>query len=507
MALTLKELLQSRAAETGDRPAVVFENEPISYRELETRVTRFANALSDLGVGRDDKVAVMLNNCPEFIVTFFACSYLGAVAVPVNIFYKERELEFLLRDSDAVALVANPVFAEFFTRIVEKPPLFEWLIVNGPYPEGLQFAELESGASDEPVEVEVGSGDVAEILYTSGTTGVPKGTMLTQGNLFFHADAIIGVLELNDNDRALMVVPMFHGYGITVMLCCFRVGTCFVLLDPFDAVEVFEAIQNHRITFLPMVVAMYFMVYHHPEREKYDLSSLRIGISGASAMPAQLMHDASQALNITILEAWGLTECSASATIQRMNAPYKEGSVGLAHPGVEVGVMNDAGNLLGPDEVGELVIRGPLVMKGYYKRPEETEEALRGGWLHTGDMGYYDGEGYFFMVDRKKEMVNVGGEKVFPREVEELIYTHPAVAEAALVPQPDARLGEIPVAVVALKPGASLSEGELVEFLSDKLARFKVPRRVVIMESLPRNPIGKIVKKELVRMLHEETSY
>jgi long-chain acyl-CoA synthetase len=505
--MTLRELLQWRAAEKGDSPAVIYEDEPISYAQLQARVNRFANALSKLGVGRDDKVAIMLNNCPEFIVAFFACSCLGAVAVPVNIFYKERELEFLLRDSDAVALIATPAFAEFFSKIEEKPPLCECLIVNGPCSEGLQFQELEDGAPDQPVQVEVSEDDVAEILYTSGTTGVPKGSMLTQGNLFFHANAIISVLELGDDDRALMVVPMFHGYGITVMLCSFLVGSSFVLLDPFNAEEVFAAIEKYRITFLPMVVAMYFMVYHHPDRDKYDLSSLRVGISGASAMPAQLMKDITAALNIRVLEAWGLTECSASATIQRMNMPYKEGSVGLAHPGVEVAVMNDAGQTLGANEVGELVIRGPLVMKGYYKRPRETEQALRDGWLHTGDMGYYDQDGYFFMVDRKKEMVNVGGEKVFPREVEELMYTHPAIAEAALLPQPDARLGEIPVAVVALKPGAELAEGELEEFLSGKLARFKVPRRVVIMESLPRNPIGKIVKKELLRMLSEETGY
>jgi long-chain acyl-CoA synthetase len=503
VALTLKELLQSRAADMGDSPAVIYKDEPISYRELEARVTRFANALADLGVGRDDKVAIMLNNCPEFIVTFFACSYLGAVAVPVNIFCKERELEFLLRNSDAVALVASPAFAEFFSRIEEKPPLFKWLIVNGPYGEGMQFDELEAGASGEPVRVEVGEEDVAEILYTSGTTGVPKGTMLTQGNLFFHADAIIQVLELNDEDRALMVVPMFHGYGITVMLCCFRVGTCFVLLDPFNAEEVFGAVEKHRVTFLPMVVAMYFMLFHNPEREKYDLSSLRIGISGASAMPAQLMHDASEAFKIKILEAWGLTECSASATIQRMNMPYKEGSVGLAHPGVDVEVMDEEGGLLGTDEVGELVIKGPLVMKGYYRNPAETEEALLGGWLHTGDMGYRDGDGYFFMVDRKKELVNVGGEKVFPREVEEVMYTHPAIAEAALLAQPHEKLGEVPVAVVSLIPGSSLPAEELIDFLSGRLARFKVPRKVVFMESLPRNPIGKIVKKELVVMLAE----
>jgi long-chain acyl-CoA synthetase len=294
---------------------------------------------------------------------------------------------------------------------------------------------------------------------------------------------------------------MFHGYGITVMLCNFRTGSSFVLLDPFNPSEVFEQIQKHKVTFLPMVVAMYFVLTSHPDRTKYDLSSLRIGISGASAMPAQLMKDASQALNIKILEAWGLTECSASATMQRMNMPYKEGSVGLAYPGVKVGVMDENGKLLGPNEVGELVIQGPLVMKGYYKKPKETEETLHGGWLHSGDMGYYDNDGYFFMVDRKKELINVGGEKVFPREIEEIMYTHPSVADAVLIPQKDARLGEIPVAVVVPRPGATLSEKDLTDFLSTKMARFKVPRRVYIVEQVPRSPIGKILKKELVKML------
>lgn len=501
--MTLADILKEKASTHGDRPAVIFKDSPVTYSELEARVKRLARSLQELGIGRGDKVAVMLDNCPEFIVSYFACAYLGAVAVPVNIFYKERELEYLLRDSDAVALVANPVFAEFYSKIEEKPPGFKWLIVNGEYPEGIRLSDLEERASSEPERSDVGEEDVAEILYTSGTTGAPKGVMLTHGNLCFHADAIIQVLELKESDRALMVVPMFHGYGITVLLCCFMMGTSFVLLNPFNPVEVFEAVEKHEVTFLPMVVAMYFALYHHPDREKYDLSSLRVGISGASAMPAQLMRDASRAFDIKILEAWGLTECSASATMQRMNMPYKEGSVGLAHPGVKVGVMDEEGNLLGPNQVGELVIQGPLVMKGYYKKPEETREALRGGWLHSGDMGYYDDQVYFFMVDRKKEMVNVGGEKVFPREVEEIMYTHPAVAEAALLPQPHERLGEVPVAVVALKPGASLRGEELMEYLSERLAKFKVPRKVIIIDSLPRNVIGKIVKKELLRMLEE----
>jgi long-chain acyl-CoA synthetase len=290
-----------------------------------------------------------------------------------------------------------------------------------------------------------------------------------------------------------------------VILCSLVTGSSFVLLDPFNPVEIFEQIEKHKITFIPMVVAMYFMLINHPDRSKYDLSSLRIGISGASAMPAQLMKDSSSALNIKILEAWGLTECSASATMQRSDLTYKEGSVGLAYPGVKVGVMDDAGKLLGAGEVGELVIQGPLVMKGYYKKPQETAEALRGGWLHTGDMGYYDKDGYFFMVDRKKELINVGGEKVFPREVEELMYKHPAVADAVLIPQKDEKLGEIPVAIVVPRAGATLSEKDMQDYLSDKMARFKVPRHVYILQQVPRSPVGKILKKELVKMLEAGT--
>jgi long-chain acyl-CoA synthetase len=294
---------------------------------------------------------------------------------------------------------------------------------------------------------------------------------------------------------------MFHGYGITVMLCSLLTGASMVLLDPFNPTEVFEQIQKHRVTFLPMVVAMYFVLVNHPDRTKYDLSCLRIGISGASAMPAQLMKEASEAFNIKILEAWGLTECSASATIQRMDKPYKEGSVGLAYDGVKVGIMDESGNLKGANEVGELVIKGPLVMKGYYKKPTETAEALIDGWLHTGDMGYYDSDGYFFMVDRKKELINVGGEKVFPREVEEIMYQHPSVADAVLIPQKDARLGEIPVAVIIPKAGASISEKDITDFLGPRMARFKVPRRVYIVQQMPRTPVGKILKRELIKML------
>jgi len=499
--MNLPGMLKEKAATIGSKPAIIYQDRAITYSELEARINRFARALAELGVKPDDKVAIMLNNCPEFVVSYFACAWLGAVAVPVNIFYKERELEYLLRDSDAVALITNPLFAEFYTKIQNKPPQCKWLIVNGKYNEGLEFSKLEEKASAEPLKPLGDENSIAEILYTSGTTGEPKGTMLTQGNLLFHANAIIQVLEMDDNDRALLVVPMFHGFGITVMLCAFVTGSTFVLLDPFNPAEVFEAIQKHKVTFLPMVVAMYFMLLMHPDRSKYDLSSLRIGISGASAMPAQLMKDCSEAFKIKILEAWGLTECSASATMQRMTMPYKEGSVGLAHPGVKVGVMDDQGNLLGPNQVGELVIQGPLVMKGYYKKPKETEEALRNGWLHSGDMGYYDEEGYFFMVDRKKELINVGGEKVFPREVEELLYKHPAVADAVLLPKHDARLGEIPVAVIVPKPGASATEKEMVDYLSGQLARFKLPRKVIFLDTVPRSPIGKILKKELVKML------
>jgi len=497
----LPGMLEARASSIGARPAIIYKDQPVTYSQLLSRSQKFAHALQKLGVKPDDKIALMLNNCPEFLAAYFACAYIGAVAVPVNIFYKERELEYLLRDSDSVALIASPAFAEHYSKIENKPPLFKWLIVNGPYREGLELSRLEAEAPSTPFKALCSEESVAEILYTSGTTGEPKGTMLTHGNLFFHADAIVNLLKLDDHDRAMMVVPAFHGYGITVMLCSLVTGSSFVLLDPFNPVEVFEQIEKHKVTFLPMVVAMYFMLINHPDRAKYDLSSLRIGISGASAMPAQLMKDASAALNIKILEAWGLTECSASATIQRADLTYKEGSVGLAYPGVKVGVMDEEGKLLEANQVGELVINGPLVMKGYYKKPQETAEVLRDGWLHTGDMGYYDNDGYFFMVDRKKELINVGGEKVFPREVEEIMYKHPAVADAVLIPQRDAKLGEIPVAIIVPRAGAVVSEKDIKDFLSEKMARFKVPRRIYILQQVPRSPVGKILKKELVKML------
>jgi long-chain acyl-CoA synthetase len=497
----LPGMLESKAASIGTRAAVIYKDQPVTYNELLSRAQRFAHALKDLGIKPDDKVALMLNNCPEYIISYFACAYLGAVAVPVNIFNKERELEYLLRNSDSVALIASPAFAEIFSKIENKPPLFKWLIVNGSYREGLEFSKLEAAAKAGPFEAQCTGESVAEILYTSGTTADPKGTMLTHTNLFFHANAITNLLKLDDNDRSMLVVPMFHGYGITVLLCSLMTGASMVLLDPFNPTEVFEQIQKHRVTFLPMVVAMYFVLVNHPDRTKYDLSCLRIGISGASAMPAQLMKEASEAFNIKILEAWGLTECSASATIQRMDKPYKEGSVGLAYDGVKVGIMDESGNLKGANEVGELVIKGPLVMKGYYKKPAETAEALIDGWLHTGDMGYYDNDGYFFMVDRKKELINVGGEKVFPREVEEIMYQHPSVADAVLIPQKDARLGEIPVAIIIPKAGASISEKDMIDFLGQRMARFKVPRRVYIVQQVPRTPVGKILKRELIKML------
>ena len=327
----LPGMLESKAASIGTRAAVIYKDQPVTYNELLSRAQRFAHALKDLGIKPDDKVALMLNNCPEYIISYFACAYLGAVAVPVNIFNKERELEYLLRNSDSVALIASPAFAEIFSKIENKPPLFKWLIVNGSYREGLEFSKLEAAAKAGPFEAQCTGESVAEILYTSGTTADPKGTMLTHSNLFFHANAITNLLKLDDNDRSMLVVPMFHGYGITVMLCSLMTGASMVLLDPFNPTEVFEQIQKHRVTFLPMVVAMYFVLINHPDRTKYDLSCLRIGISGASAMPAQLMKEASEAFNIKILEAWGLTECSASATIQRMDKPYKEGSVGLAY--------------------------------------------------------------------------------------------------------------------------------------------------------------------------------
>jgi len=315
----LPGMLEARASSIGTRPAIIYKDQPVTYSQLLSRSQKFAHALQKLGVKPDDKVALMLNNCPEFLAAYFACAYIGAVAVPVNIFYKERELEYLLRDSDSVALIASPAFAEHFSKIENKPPLFKWLIVNGPYREGLELSKLEAEAPSTPFKALCSEESVAEILYTSGTTGEPKGTMLTHGNLFFHADAIVNLLKLDDHDRAMMVVPAFHGYGITVMLCSLVTGSSFVLLDPFNPVEVFEQIEKHKVTFLPMVVAMYFMLINHPDRAKYDLSSLRIGISGdhlaAKAKDRFLNFEKSASWNLA--HTLNLPSCTVAGKIRK----------------------------------------------------------------------------------------------------------------------------------------------------------------------------------------------
>jgi long-chain acyl-CoA synthetase len=341
--------------------------------------------------------------------------------------------------------------------------------------------------------------DTAVILYTSGTTGRPKGAELTHFNLLYNAqfggDKLI---PSNPGDVALAVLPLFHIFGLTNILNTFiGRGAAVTLVPRFDPVKVLEVMQRDKVTHFAGVPTMYFGLLHAPERKNYDLSSLRICISGGAANPVEVIHAFEKEFNVPILEGYGLSETSPTASFNIMEKPRKPGSIGIPVWGVEMRIMDDNDNELPQGQVGEIVIRGHNVMKGYYKKPDATAEAMKNEWFHTGDLAYVDEEGYFFIVDRKKDMIIRGGYNVYPREVEEVLYQHPAVREAAVIGVPDPKMGEDVKAFVSLKPGVSAESQEIIDFVKGKVAAYKYPRELVIMDDLPKGPTGKLLKREL----------
>jgi long-chain acyl-CoA synthetase len=341
--------------------------------------------------------------------------------------------------------------------------------------------------------------DTAVILYTSGTTGRPKGAELSHFNMFFNAmvcaEKLLGVSK---DDVFLATLPLFHSFGQTcVMNVSIFVGATTTMLPRFDPVKAAEIIQRDKVTLFAGVPTMYFYLLNHPEAGKYDLSSLTRCVSGGSAMPVEVMHAFNKKFNVTILEGYGLSETSPVASFNHLDRPTKPGSIGTPLWGVELRAVDPEGKTVPMGELGEIVIRGHNVMKGYYKRPEATAEAIRSGWFHTGDLAKVDEDGYFFIVDRVKDMIIRGGFNIYPREIEEVLYAHPAVAEAAVIGMPDQALGEEVKAVVAFKPNQSASEQELMDYCKERLAAYKYPRSIEFRESLPKTATGKILKREL----------
>ncbi|MFV9506357.1 MAG: long-chain-fatty-acid--CoA ligase [Oscillochloridaceae bacterium umkhey_bin13] len=504
--LNLALLLEQRSRRDPAKTALIFDDYRMRYAELNGAANKLANALVGLGVRPGDKVAMMLPNTPHFPLSYYAILKAGATVVPLNVLFKQNEVQYHLEDSDAVALIVWEGFlseAEPGFRKAEQ--CHHLIVVQAPG----SSAELPNGANGlnqllathEPTfdTVQTRPDDTAVILYTSGTTGRPKGAELSHANMIFNAMICVDkLLHIQADDVGLAVLPLFHSFGQTcVMNALIYVGGTITMIPRFEPIKAMEVIQRDKVSYFAGVPTMYFYLLNHPEAAKYDLSSLQKCVSGGSSMPVEVMHAFNQKFKVNILEGYGLSETSPVASFNHPDRPTKPGSIGTPIWGVEMAIVDPEGRRLPPGELGEIAIRGHNLMKGYYKRPEATAEAIRNSWFHSGDLGRQDGEGYFAIVDRVKDMVNRGGYNVYPREVEEVLYAHPAIAEAAVIGIPDPALGEEVKAVVAFKPGQTASEQELIAYCKERLAAYKYPRSIEIRESLPKTATGKILKREL----------
>lgn len=505
--MNLFEMLLQTAERNPNQTALIFRDNPISYGQLLGAVSGVAKGFKELGIEKGDRVGIFLPNLPQFVMAYYACQALGAIAVPANPLLKPDELRYIYNDAGTKAAVTIPPFADILRAVKQQAPVLQHLLLaGGEAPDFLPFDALWQQRVPVPTPPAIDpTGHPAVFLYTSGTTGFPKGCMLSHRNLIANCESCAPVLDMSPQDNFVTVLPLFHAFAGTVcMHLSIHVGCTSTLLERFSPDGVLEATEKHRCTIFPAVPTMYAAILHYPLPREYDLSSLRICVSGGAPMPVALMEAFEKRFNVVILEGDGPTECSPVTAVNPLKGERKPGSIGLPIPGVEMKIFDDNDNEVPVGELGEIVVRGENVMLGYYNLPEATAEAMRSGWYHTGDIGKVDEDGYFYIVDRKKDMIIVGGLNVYPREVEEVLHTHPAVAEAAVVGEYDELRGESPVAYVVLKPGAQANEREILRHCRQRLANFKVPRRVELRESLPKSGTGKILKRLLRKELEQE---
>jgi len=494
--MNLVSSFESSVRRHRHKVALFWGERECSYAELWSQTRALSSHLkTELGLSRGDRVALWLKNCPEFIPAFFGILDAGGVVVPINNFLKADEVGYILNDAGIDLLVTDADLGSHFRTLASIRPSLKLTKVEG----------LPNwNATAPPAEPGLGATecDLAVLIYTSGTTGRPKGAMLSHGNLLHNVESCRIVLQTVEADRFAVLLPLFHSYMLTVgMLLPLIVGSSIVLVKSLHPVRnVLQEIIQRKATALPAIPQFY--------RSMANASipvplPLRLCISGAAPLPVQVLRDFEARFHIPLIEGYGLSEASPVVTKNPLDGTRKPGSIGLPIPNVEVSIQDDSGRELGDNQVGEVCVRGGNVMLGYWKLPDETAKAIRNGWLLTGDIGYRDNEGYYYITDRKKDMLLVNGINVYPREIEEVLYQFPGVREAAVVGKPDSRRGEQPIAFVAANDCVSLDEKAMQHFARRKLADYKVPRTIVQLPSLPRNATGKILKTALREAVRE----
>ncbi|ODU02715.1 MAG: long-chain-fatty-acid--CoA ligase [Pseudonocardia sp. SCN 72-86] len=487
----LAENLVATASAHPDRTAIRLDDVELSYADLHAASARVAGMLAAQGISPGDRVGIVLPNLPAFPILFHGALLAGATVVPMNPLLKEREVEYYLRDS-GMSLVfgwdsgGDAVGAAAATVGIPA-------VLVGP------MGPDTGDATPAPVAVARDDSDTAVILYTSGTTGQPKGAELTHANLRTNtATTVSSVLSLGTDDVIMGCLPLFHVFGLTCGLnAAVSVGATLTLIPRFDPAKALAVIARDKVTVFEGVPTMYAAMLHHPDADTADMATLRTCASGGSAMPVEIMRAFEEKFGCMVLEGYGLSETSPVASFNQPHRERKPGSIGFEIPGCEMRVVDDNGADVGTDTPGEIVIRGDNVMKGYWGRPDATAEAIPDGWFRTGDIATRDADGYYFIVDRKKDLIIRGGYNVYPREVEEALYEHPAVAEAAVVGIPHPEWGEEIGAAVALKAGEKADPDELRDFVKERVAAYKYPRRVWLVDELPKGPTGKILRREV----------
>ncbi len=502
---SIPSAFRATARKLPDQPAMLGVGGEWTFARLDRESDSLAAGLLRLGIVPGARVGLYCQNSPEFAAVYLAILKAGAVVVPINVMLNPKEVAFVLEDAGANGLFYQAAFADAAEQVRTAASGIELAvrIGDGPGKEpSLAEVAVPGGRPPEP-SIEPDR-DLAAILYTSGTTGRPKGAMLTHRNLMANTSSVMQALELRPGrDRMLVVLPMFHAFAATVgMLTPLVHGLSLVIVERFEPRLVSAAIAEHGATVFLGVPSMYALLLRLEDAKLQPWQSVRFCVSGGAAMPAAVMAAFEKRFGVPVLEGDGPTECSPVTCVNPLSAARKPGSVGRPVSGVEMRITGPGGETLADGVHGEVCVRGPNVMQGYWRQPEETDKSFFDDWFRTGDLGYRDADGYFFLVDRIKDLIITNGMNVYPRVIEESLYRHPAVAEAAVVGEPHALHGEIPIAYVVPKPGVRADARELREWCKEHLGRHEVPRRVVVRESLPRNAAGKVLKREL--RLHGE---
>ncbi len=514
--MTLTEMLENSIRKYGRRYAILFKRERITYLELGEKVDRLAAGLLRKGARRGDRIGILLSNCPEFIVSYFAILKMGGIVVPLNNFLKGEELRYILNNAGVSTLITSEGFMKTVGPLRLRLEKLERIIISNKsrtktlvrdkssIPGTINFEELvASGVS--VIFPGVAETETAVIIYTSGTTGYPKGACLSHNNFISNITASAQAARLGPRDNFLLVLPVFHSFTTTVcILVPLYLGARITIVESLKAFrEVIKEIIRKRPTIFVAIPAIYNLLIQIPLPKILTfrlfrfLNPIRLAVSGSAALPVEVLKKFERKFGIPLIEGYGLSEASPVVSLNPVKGRRKPGSVGLPLPGVGVDVVDDQGRSLKRGEVGELIVRGSNVMRGYYNLPQETEETLKRDWLHTGDLAMMDDEGYIYIVDRKKDMISVRGLNVYPREVEEVLYSLPAIAEAAVIGVKDEKKGEVPKAFLALKEGRSISRMEIIKYCQERLASYKVPHKIEFRKELPKTSTGKILKRAL----------